>query len=164
MRCSFSWLRARISLPWWEIKRFMKNAANNSGSDLSMECARIFRTRNSATQSSKRSRKLAKCSLRIFQRDRPAGMNCRTRLSKRNWKGSRNRGRPSVFKPKSVRTAVSLHEENARLQNSICGVDFPFRSEFLKLRRWSLGFRRLTGNRTRQGEPGEEEFSDSEIE
>jgi len=54
--------------------------------------------------------------------------------------------------------------ENARLQNSICGVDFPFRSEFLKLRRWSLGFRRLTGNRTRQGEPGEEEFSDSEIE
>jgi hypothetical protein len=54
--------------------------------------------------------------------------------------------------------------ENARLQKSICGVDFPFRSEFLKLRRWSLGLRRLTGNRTRQGEPGEEEFSDSEIE
>jgi hypothetical protein len=54
--------------------------------------------------------------------------------------------------------------ENARLQNSICGVDFSFRSEFLKLRRWSLGLRRLTGSRTRQGEPGEEEFSDSEIE
>jgi hypothetical protein len=54
--------------------------------------------------------------------------------------------------------------ENDRLQNSICGVDFSFRSEFLKLRRWSLGLRRLTESRTRQGEPGEEEFSDSEIE
>jgi DNA-directed RNA polymerase subunit alpha len=41
------------------------------------------------------------------------------------------------------------------LQYSICGVDSSFRSEFLKLRRWSLGLRRWTGSRTRQGEPGE---------
>src|SRR5205823_7976853 len=47
MPCSFSSCPVRISLPWWAITRFMKNAANNSGSDLSMECARIFRTRNS---------------------------------------------------------------------------------------------------------------------
>jgi hypothetical protein len=30
------------------------------------------------------------------------------------------------------------------LQNSICGVHSLLRSEFLKLRRWSLGLRRWT--------------------
>jgi len=160
MPCSFSWRRARISLPWWAIKRSMKNAANNSGSDLSMECARIFRTRNSAMQSSKRSRKLVKCSLRIFPRDRPVGTSCRMRL----WNGRTKLCRAIDFRICRLpfdfaQGRLSLAPpENARLQNSICGVDFSFRSEFLKLRRWSLGLRRLTGNRTRQGKPGVLEF------
>jgi len=48
--------------------------------------------------------------------------------------------------------------ENAACKIQFVGVDFSFRSEFLKLRRWSLGLRRLTGSRTRQGEPGVLEF------
>ncbi len=32
-----------------------------------------------------------------------------------------------------------------------CRCSFPSRNEFLKLRRWSLGFRLWTGGRTRQG-------------
>jgi hypothetical protein len=41
------------------------------------------------------------------------------------------------------------------LQSFQNGVDSTFRSEFLKLRRWSLGLRRMTRSRTRQGEPGD---------
>ena len=40
------------------------------------------------------------------------------------------------------------------LQNCGSGLYSVFRSEFLKLRRWSLGLRRLARGRTRQGEPG----------
>jgi hypothetical protein len=48
---------------------------------------------------------------------------------------------------------ASAPSEN-RLQNWQRRVHFPPRSEFLKVRRWSLGFRRWTWNRTRQGKPG----------
>src|SRR5438128_9447177 len=49
-----------------------------------------------------------------------------------------------------------------RLQNCRSGLYSKLRSEFLKLRRWSLGLRRWTRNRTRQGEPGDEERKKSE--
>ena len=42
-----------------------------------------------------------------------------------------------------------------RLQNCRYGLNWVFRSEFLKLRRWSLGLRRWMRDRTRQGEPGD---------
>jgi len=44
------------------------------------------------------------------------------------------------------------------LQSSQIGVDSTFRREFLKLRRWSLGLRRMTRSRTRQGEPGDRNY------
>jgi len=44
------------------------------------------------------------------------------------------------------------------LQNCGSGLYSVFRSEFLKLRRWSLGLRCWTRGRTRQGEPGEKEL------
>ena len=49
---------------------------------------------------------------------------------------------------------------DGRLQNRGFNVYCKFRSEFLKLRRWSLGLRHWMRGRTRQGEPGDEEFSD----
>src|SRR5206468_5774659 len=42
-----------------------------------------------------------------------------------------------------------------RLQNCGFGLYSDLRSEFLKLRRWSLGLHRWMRGRTRQGEPGD---------
>ena len=42
-----------------------------------------------------------------------------------------------------------------RLQNRGNGLYSKLRSEFFKIRRWSLGLRRWMRGRTRQGEPGD---------
>jgi len=71
-----------------------------------------------------------------FPENRDPLMNCRTRLS--NGRGDA---------PPSHRICrldrVSPHQ-NQPLQNRTSGLYFAFRSEFLKLRRWSLGLRLWT--------------------